>query len=91
MPALDGELAGDDGRAAPVALLENLQEIVAGLCIERLEPPIVEDEELDAAEGADDARIAAVATGERQLAEELGETLIENRSIIPAGLVAERT
>jgi hypothetical protein len=91
VPALDGELAGDDGGAPPVAFFENLQEVMTGLCVERLESPIVEDEELDAAERADDPRVATVASGERQLAEQLGDALIENRSIIPAGLVAECT
>ncbi len=60
VPVLDGELAGDDGGAAAVAFLENLQEVVSGLGVERLESPIVEDEELDAAERADDPRIATV-------------------------------
>jgi hypothetical protein len=63
---------------------------VSGLGVERLESPIVEYEELDAAERADDPRIATVAAGERQLAEQLGDALIEDRPIIPAGLVAER-
>lgn len=67
VPVLDGELAGDDGGAPPVAFLEDLQEVVSGLCVERLEAPIVEDEELDAAEGADETGIAAVAARERQL------------------------
>ena len=69
MPALDRELAGDDGGAPPVAFFENLQEVMTGLCVERLESPVVEDEELDAAERADDPRVATVASGERQLAE----------------------
>ena len=69
MPALDGELAGDDGGAACVAFLENLEEIVAGLGVERLETPIVEDQELDAAERPDDSGVAAVAAGECEIAE----------------------
>ena len=69
VPVLDGELAGDDGGTTPVAVLENLEQIVAGLGVERLQSPVVEDEELDAAERADDPRVATVASGERQLAE----------------------
>ena len=89
VPAFDGELAGDDGGASSVAFLKNLEQVVAGLGVERLEPPVVEDQELDAAEGADDAGIAAVAAGEREIAEQLGDALVEHRAIIPAGLVAE--
>ena len=61
MPLIDRELAGDDGGAAAVAVLKDLQEVVAGRGVERLEAPIVEDEKIDAAERAQDARVAAVA------------------------------
>jgi hypothetical protein len=90
MPVLDGELAGYDGRSPAVPFFENLQEIVSGLGVERLESPVVEDEELDAAERAGDAGIAAIAAGERQLAEQLGDALIEDGAIVAAGLVAKR-
>jgi len=49
MPAVDGDLAGDEGSAAAVALLEDFQEVAALLGTERLETPIIEDEKLDAA------------------------------------------
>jgi hypothetical protein len=48
VPLIDGELAGDDGGAAAVAVLKDLQEVVAGCGVERLEAPVVEDEEIDA-------------------------------------------
>lgn len=35
--------------------------------------------------------IAAVAAGEREITELLGDALVEHRSVIPAGLVAEGT
>lgn len=41
VPLIDGELAGDDGGAAAVAVLQDLQEVVAGRGIERLEAPVV--------------------------------------------------
>jgi hypothetical protein len=48
VPLIDGELAGDDGGAVAVAVFEDLQEVVAGGGVERLEAPVVEDEEIDA-------------------------------------------
>ncbi len=63
---------------------------MAGAGIERFETPIVENEELDAAEAAHDAGIAAVAAGEREFGEQLGDALIEDRAVVAAGLVAER-
>src|SRR3981081_1540260 len=52
---------------------------------------LVEDEQLDAAEHAQQPSIAAVATGEREIGEQLWHTLVEHRSVITAGLGAERT
>jgi hypothetical protein len=69
VPAVDGDLAGDHGGAAAVALLDDLEEIAALLGRERPETPVVEDEEFDAAEGAHEAGIAAVAAGEREVGE----------------------
>ena len=52
MPLIDRELACDDGGAVAVAVLEDLPEVVAGGGVERLEAPVVEDKQIDAAEGA---------------------------------------
>ncbi|MGY3146591.1 hypothetical protein ACVWYQ_003590 [Bradyrhizobium sp. USDA 3397] len=67
MPLIDSQLAGDDGGTAAVAILEDLQEIMAGGSIERLEPPIVKDQEIDAAERAQQALMAAIAAGHDEL------------------------
>jgi hypothetical protein len=39
VPLIDGELAGDDGGGVALAILEDLQEVVASRGIERLEAP----------------------------------------------------
>ena len=51
MPFVDRDLAGEDGRAAAVAFFEDLVEVAAGAGVERIEAPIVEDEELGAGRG----------------------------------------
>ena len=91
MPLVDRDLTGEDGRATPIALLEDLVEITTGTGIERFEAPVVEDEELDAGDTAQDAGIAAVTAGERELGEELGNPLIKNRAVVAASLVTEGT
>jgi hypothetical protein len=59
---LTEELAGDDGGAAAVAVLEDdLQEVVAGCGVERLKAPIIEDEEIDATERAHETEVASIA------------------------------
>jgi hypothetical protein len=89
VPFVDGDLAGDDRRSAAVAFFENLEEVVARGSVERLEPPVVEDEELHATERALDAGIATIAAGEREVSEQLGNALVEDGAVIAAGLVAE--
>jgi hypothetical protein len=90
VPVLDGKLTGDDGGSAAVAIFENLEQVVASLGVKRVEPPIVENEELDAAQRAADAGISAIAARERQLAEQFGDALIEDRAVVAASLMAKR-
>src|SRR6266850_2123380 len=44
VPFVDRDLAGEDGRAAPVTVLEDLVEVTTGAGVERFEAPIVEQE-----------------------------------------------
>ena len=91
VPFVDRDLTGKNGRATPIAFLEDLVEVTTGAGVERFEAPIVEDEELDAGETAQDAGIAAVTAGEREFGKELGNPLIKNRAVIAASLVTEGT
>ena len=75
VPFVDRHLAGEDGRASAVAFFEDLVEIAAGAGVERVEAPIVEDEELDAGEAAHDAGVAAVAARQGKIGKELGDAL----------------
>ena len=86
VPFVDGDLTGENGRATPIAFLEDLVEVTTGAGVERFEAPIVEDQELDAGETAQDADIAAVTAGEREFGEELGNPLIENRAVMRQAL-----
>ena len=63
---------------------------MSGLGVEGFKAPVIENEELDAAERAGNAGIAAVAASERQLPEQLWDALIEDGAIVATGLVAER-
>ena len=58
--------------------------------IEGFETPIVEDEQLHAAERPQQASVAAIAAGKREVGEELWDALIENGAVIATGFVAER-
>jgi hypothetical protein len=45
MPVVYGKLEGDDGRPAAISLLEDFKEVVTGRGVERLQPPVVEDQQ----------------------------------------------
>src|SRR5215831_13443628 len=91
MPFVDGDLTGEDRRAAAITLLEDLVEVTTCAGVERFEAPVVKDQELDAGKAAQDAGIAAIAAGERELGEQFGDTLVENRAVITTSFVTERT
>jgi hypothetical protein len=64
MPMLDRHLAGDDGRSALVAIIDEFEEIATLLAGERGEAPITEDEQVDPRQHLEEPRIASV--GERR-------------------------
>ena len=67
-----GELAGDQGGAPPVPILEDLQQVVARLIVERAQPPVVQDQELDGAQRLEAAAGAAVPLGQASSSNSLG-------------------
>lgn len=52
VPGRYGELASDDRRATAVTVLEDFKQIVMALFVGRLEAPVVQDQELNMAQGA---------------------------------------
>jgi hypothetical protein len=72
--------------SAAIVLLKHPEKIVTRGGVGRLEPPVVEDQQLRAAERALDAGIATIAAGEREVSEELGNTLVEDGAIVQTGL-----
>ena len=90
VPAVDRHLAGDQERAGVVAVLDDLQEIARLLREKRLGSPIVEHEQVDPGELAQELAVAPVAAGERQGREQARHAVVEDGQILPAGLVAER-
>ena len=64
VPIFDGDLTGDDGGGAAMAIIEDLEKIAPFGRIEYRQAPIIEDEELNAAEVFEHSAIAAVAASE---------------------------
>ena len=61
VPMFNRDLAGDDGRGATVAIIEDLQKVAPFGRTENSKAPVVEDQELNPADGFEHAAIAAVA------------------------------
>ena len=82
-------LSGTHFGSTAVTVFEDFKQIVTGLFVERLEAPIVQDQELNMAQGALQTSVSAVAAGERELGKESWDPLIENGTIVTASLVTE--
>lgn len=67
VPVVHGDLAGNDGRALLVAILDNLQEIASLLVAELLRSPIVQDQEIGFGQAPEHLCVATVTScqGER--------------------------
>jgi hypothetical protein len=70
VPGFDGELAGEQRGAASMAFLHDLHEIAPLASIEAVRTEVVEDQQIDFGQQAEEAREAAVAVRELQLCEE---------------------
>ena len=51
VPGGQGDLGGDDRRAAAVSLLKDFEQVVTGVGVEGFEAEVVENEQIGAAEG----------------------------------------
>ncbi len=89
VPMFDGDLAGDDGRGATVAIIEDLQKVAPFGRTENRKTPVVEDQELNPADGFEQAAIAAVAASQGERLEQARNAVILDRTIVAAGFVAE--
>src|SRR5579884_2006955 len=89
VPFTDRDLAGDQQRAAVVAVIDNLEQVTALLGIERLWSPVVDDQEPDAFERGQKARQAAFTARLGEIAEQAAGALVEHGEALAAGLVAE--
>jgi hypothetical protein len=89
VPAIDGQLAGDDDRTGLVSVLDDFEQIAALICFERLGSPIVENEQVETGDRAQHIGVTTVAAGEREGGEETWQAMISDREIVAAGSVAE--
>src|SRR5258708_4553220 len=73
-----------------MAVIDDFEQVAALLRGQRRQPPVVEDQKLDTGEVFEEACIPSIAACQRKCVEQAWDAIIEHRSIITAGLVAER-
>src|ERR1700729_3574725 len=78
MPVFHGDLAGHERRAPAVTLFEDLQQVVTCSGIQRLQPPIVENQYLRRGQRGDYAAMPTIHARKGKVGEELRHTVIEN-------------
>ncbi len=91
VPVLEGELTGDEGGSASVAVLEDFQQISSFDLIKRLEPEVVNDKECRFQEPIEESRVGAVGPCEPHFIEQPRESKVADAETVTAGMVPERT
>src|SRR4249920_3273763 len=91
VPVIDRQLAGHNGRAAVVPILDDLKDVATLLLGEGGEAPIVEDQQLDACQALEEPGMTPVAACKCQGIEQPWHAMIEDGAVVAAGLVAECT
>jgi len=86
MPPGHRELAGNERRAMTIAVLEDFQQMVPGITIERFQPPVIEDEQVNAGRAFQTSGDAAIALGKRQIVDQPWQPCVEDRAVVAACL-----
>jgi len=89
MPAIDRRLAGENNRARIVTILDDFEQIARLLGRERLRSPVIEDEEFDPADAAQQFGVAAVTARERERGEQPWNAMVEHGEVFFAGDVPQ--
>ncbi len=90
VPMIHWQLAGDDGRSASLAVLDDFQQIPPFGRSEYAQPPIIKDQDVDLGERFEKAGVTPISLGNGEGLEEARNTEIGDRPTVTASLVTER-
>src|SRR6185437_3114540 len=90
VPLLGRELAGHDGGALAVAVLEDLEQVAAFLVASGAQAPVVDDEDVDACELGEEADVATVGAREAELVKETRRAAVDRAVAASTRLLRER-
>src|SRR5258708_38781757 len=60
VPAIDGQLAGDDDRTSFISVLDDLEQVAALIGVERLRSPVVQNEQIETSDSAQHLGITSI-------------------------------
>src|ERR1700730_3983457 len=89
VPAIDGQLAGDDNRTCFVATLDDFEQITALVGVERFWSPVVQDQQIKSCDRPQHPGIASVGASQCESGEQTRNAMVGNGEVVPASLVAE--
>jgi hypothetical protein len=78
VPAVDGQLAGDDDRTSLISVLDDLEQIAALIGVERLRSPVIKNEQIETGDSAQHLGIAAIGGAECKGGEETWHAMVRN-------------
>lgn len=91
VPVLDGQLRGDHGGTAVGTIVDEFEQVLAAVGLERLQREIVEDEAVELGKGEQPAFVRAVAARDAQFLEQPRQASVERAVTEAAGALRERT
>lgn len=89
VPVLGRQLGGDEGGAPVVSVFGDLEEVAALVCGEHFGSPVVEDEEVGAEQGFEQAFVASESAGGGEFLEQAGGAEVADAVAFAAGFVCE--
>jgi len=89
MPVISWKLAGDDGGAMLMPVVEKFEEVALMGGGELCQPPVVEHDHVDASRLFEELEIATIAVGDLQIFEETGEAMVLGSIPFEAGCVRQ--
>jgi len=89
VPGGDRVLAGDQGGPGALSVVEDLEEEAVLVGLEGSEPPVVDEEQVDAGQLFQQPGEAAVGLGQLEFTEELGHVVVEGAKALSTGFVGQ--
>ena len=90
MPVRYRQLAGDDGRATAMAVIDDFQQIAPAFVGQRGQPPVIDDQDVGSRHLGQGLGITAIVSPEGQSGQQTRQSDIEDAVALPTGLVGQR-